>query len=140
MLGLEMGAEDYVTKPFNLPVLLARIRVVLRRLGRARTTTRTAPIRHAGVAVHLGASREVRVGDEPIELTQDPIRHPLVADEPTRAGCSRAVKSSTHVRSQHYAVTERAVDVQIVGLRKKLGEASALVETVRGVGYRFRDE
>lgn len=136
VLGLEMGAEDYVTKPFNLPVLLARIRVVLRRLSEP--DDEGAPIRHAGVTLHPGR-RDVRVDDEPVELTRT--QFGILSLLMSRPGwVFTRSQIVNHVRSEHYAVTERAVDVQIVGLRKKLGKASALVETVRGVGYRFRDE
>ena len=137
VVGLEKGAEDYVTKPFNVRVLLARIRVALRRLDETAVDER-APIRRGGVTLHPGR-REVLVGDEVVELTHTQFGIlSLLMRRPGWVFTRGQIVS--HVRSEHHAVTERAVDVQIVGLRKGLGGASDVIETVRGVGYRFRDE
>ena len=137
--GLELGADDYITKPFNLPILFARIGAVLRR--------REAPEETVALVVYGGRSevtlhpgrREVTVGGNQVDLTNTEFRvlHMLMR-RPGWVFTRRQIVDA--VQSEQYAVTERAVDVQIVGLRKKLGSASALIETVRGVGYRLRDE
>lgn len=134
--GLELGADDYITKPFSPRVLLARIRAVLRRKQQ--------------VAVDDSAVVKVR------ELTIDPARHEVLVKG------NLVVLTATEFRILHflsrrpgwvfsrdqiisavkgddYPVTDRSVDVQIAGLRKKLGRAGNLIETVRGVGYRFKE-
>ncbi|HSF19129.1 MAG TPA: response regulator [Vicinamibacteria bacterium] len=133
--GLEMGADDYVTKPFTLPVLIARIGAVLRR-GDDSQSDGDAPLRIGDVFLHPGR-REVRVSEEMIMLTNTEFRVLLVLmRRPGWVFTRQQIVDA--VRSERYAVTERSVDVQIVGLRKKLGPASRQIETVRGVGYRFR--
>jgi two-component system phosphate regulon response regulator PhoB len=134
--GLELGADDYVTKPFSKKVLVARLRAVLRRRG-TETPDEKSLLAFPDLAIHPGR-REVLVKGKPVQLTYTEfgILH-LIARRPgwvfTRTQIVDAVKGDD------YFVTDRAVDVQIVGLRKKLGPASKHVETVRGVGYRFRE-
>jgi two-component system phosphate regulon response regulator PhoB len=135
VLGLEMGAEDYVTKPFNLAVLLARIRVALRRHGEPEPDE-ASPLRVGAITLHPGR-REVRVKDEAVELTETQFSILRVLMGRPGWVFTRG-QIVDRVRSKDYAVTDRSVDVQIVGLRRKLGNASSLIETVRGVGYRFR--
>jgi DNA-binding response OmpR family regulator len=134
--GLELGADDYVTKPFSPRVLLARVRAVFRR--------RSAPmppddeiIRIHGLLIDRGR-RSLSIGDQPIDLTYTEFQ--VLAFLATRPGWvftrSQIVDA---VRGDDYPVTDRSVDVQIVGLRKKLGDSGHLIETVRGVGYRFSE-
>lgn len=134
--GLQLGADDYVTKPFSPQVLAARVNAVLRRTSKEPLNEQSL------VEVHeliIDPGRfVVTAGGQSIELTVTEFRllH-FLARHPgwvfTRYQIVDAVKG------ENYAVTERAVDVQIVGLRKKLGEFGRLIETVRGVGYRFKE-
>jgi len=134
--GLELGADDYVTKPFSPRVLSARIRAVLRRKAIEPAD------HHAPLKVHCllvdPRRHEVKVNDRPVELTATEFRVLyLLARRPGWVFTRRQIADAVHGESE--VVTDRSVDVQIVGLRKKLGEAAALVETVRGVGYRLKD-
>jgi two-component system alkaline phosphatase synthesis response regulator PhoP len=136
--GLELGADDYVTKPFSPKVLIARVRAVLRRGGRevAPESVDTA-IRIRDLVIHPGRN-EVLVEGEPVELTYTEFRvlH-FLASRPGWVFTRYQIVNA--VRGDDYSVTDRAVDVQIVGLRKKLGPCGSYIETVRGVGYRFKD-
>lgn len=134
--GLELGADDYITKPFSPRVLLARTKAVLRRLRKDQ------PEDNVVVQVHdlvINPSRhEVLVSGNPVELTASEFRivH-FLARRPGWVFSREQIIGA--VKGQDYPVTERSVDVQIVGLRKKLGDAGRLIETVRGVGYRFKE-
>jgi two-component system phosphate regulon response regulator PhoB len=134
--GLELGADDYVTKPFSPRILVARVRAVLRRKAKEAPQD-TSVIRIHDLVIDPGR-REVLVNGEPVELTftEFGILN-YMARRPgwvfTRFQIVDAVKG------EDYPVTDRSVDVQIVGLRKKLGPAGKYVETVRGVGYRFKE-
>lgn len=134
--GLELGADDYVTKPFSPRVLLARLRAVLRR-RQAEPQVEADRIEIHELAIHPGR-HEVLVQGEPVDLTSTEFR--LLTFLARRPGWvftrSQIVQG---VQGDDYSVSERAVDVQIVGLRKKLGSAGKYVETVRGVGYRFKE-
>jgi two-component system alkaline phosphatase synthesis response regulator PhoP len=134
--GLELGADDYVTKPFSPRVLLARLRAVLRR-RRTEPAAESDTLKIHGMVIHPGR-HEVLVQGGPVDLTATEFR--LLAFLARRPGWvftrSQIVQG---VQGEDYAVSERAVDVQIVGLRKKLGPAGQYVETVRGVGYRLKD-
>jgi two-component system alkaline phosphatase synthesis response regulator PhoP len=134
--GLELGADDYVTKPFSPRVLLARLRAVLRR-RRAEPAPEADVIALHDIAIHLGR-HEVLVQGQPVELTSTEFR--LLVYLSRRPGWvfTRA-QIVQGVQGEDYAVTDRAVDVQIVGLRKKLGAAGQYIETVRGVGYRCKE-
>ena len=134
--GLELGADDYMTKPFSPKVLIARIRKILRR--ESRTSGESGSVIHIhDLLVHPGR-REVRAGGRQVDLTftEFHILH-FLARRPGWVYTRNQIVEG--VRGDDYPVTERAVDVQIVALRKKLGEFGAYIETVRGVGYRFRD-
>ena len=134
--GLELGADDYVIKPFSPRVLLARLRAVLRRRQAEPAPVSDSLILHE-MTIHPGR-HEVLVQGRPVDLTATEFRllH-FLARRPgwvfTRAQIVQGVQG------EDYSVSDRAVDVQIVGLRKKLGPAGKYIETVRGVGYRLKE-
>jgi len=137
--GLELGADDYVTKPFIPSVLLARVRAVLRRAERSEAAS--AP--PARIRVHdilIDVSRhEVSAGDTPVSLsaTEFAILEFLARNPGWVFSRNRIIDA---VKGEDYPVTERSVDVQILGLRRKLGDHGKHIETVRGVGYRLAGE
>lgn len=134
--GLELEADDYVTKPFSIKVLMARIRSVLRR-RRSPPADKNAPIRIHDLVINPGR-HEVLVKGKPVEMTFSELRILyLLAGRPGWVMTREQIVDA--VRGEDYAVTDRAVDVQIVGLRKKLGSRADYIETVRGVGYRFKE-
>ncbi len=135
--GLEMGADDYVTKPFSIKVLLARIQTVLRRHAEGDEAPPPEELSCGDLRIHPGRN-QVLVCDEPVDLTFTEFRVLLVlASRPGWVFTRYQIVNA--VRGEDYAVTDRAVDVQIAGLRKKLGPCGHYIETVRGVGYRFRE-
>lgn len=133
--GLELGADDYIVKPFSGKVLVARVRRLLRKVGET-------PDEKGLVSVHGlvidPARHEVTLDDKLISLTltEFNILHTL-ARRPGLVFTRYQIVDSIH--GDDYLVTDRAVDVQIVALRRKLGACGKLIETVRGVGYRFKD-
>jgi two-component system phosphate regulon response regulator PhoB len=133
--GLELGADDYVAKPFSPGVLLARVKSVIRRVG-ASPIADDATLSIEGLKVNP-TRREVHVGDALVELTNTEFKllHFLMR-QPGVVFTRTQIVDGVH--GDDYPVTDRSVDVQVVGLRKKLGEIGALIETVRGVGYRFK--
>jgi len=134
--GLELGADDYVTKPFSPRVLVARIRAVLRRKATGLPAdTSTLQVRE--LVVNPGR-HEVLVNGEPVELTYTEFRllHYL-ARRPGWVFTRQQIIDA--VRGDNYPVTDRSVDVQVAGLRRKLGAYGECIETVRGVGYRFKE-
>jgi two-component system phosphate regulon response regulator PhoB len=134
--GLEVGADDYVTKPFSPRVLIARVRAVLRRTNEAPADD--GEVLQVENLVINPQRHEVKRDDEPVEMTRTEFAVLYyLAQRPGWVRTRYQIVDAVH--GDHYPVTERSVDVQIVGLRKKLGKAGELIETVRGVGYRFRD-
>ncbi len=136
--GLEMGAADYVCKPFSPRVLMARIHAVLRRPVAAATGDVLEPVITVGpLTVDPGRHKvEIKGREVPLTFTEFRILH-LLAESPGRAFSRQQIVDQ--VRGESYAVTERIVDVQMVSLRKKLGALGDWIETVRGVGYRFKE-
>ena len=134
--GLEMGAEDYITKPFSPRVLLARVRTVLRR-RESGVKDHSSVIQVEGMQIHPGR-HEVTMGDNVVDLTPSEFRilHYLARRPGWVYSRDQIIDA---IRGHGYVVTDRAIDVQVVGLRKKLGDYGKFIETVRGIGYRFRD-
>ncbi len=134
--GLELGADDYITKPFSPRVLLARIRAVLRRKG-TEPPSEEDILRVHDLVVHPGRHEVLRSGTS-LELTFSEFRilHYL-ARRPGWVFTRYQIIDAVH--GDDYPVTDRSVDVQIASLRKKLGPAGTYIQTVRGVGYRFKE-
>jgi two-component system, OmpR family, alkaline phosphatase synthesis response regulator PhoP len=133
--GLELGADDYVAKPFRPRELVARVRAVLRRKSDS-VPTDDQILRISGLEIHPGR-HEVHYNSKKIDLTFTEFRIlQIMAQRP--GWVFTRYQLVDIIRGDDYPVTDRSVDVQIVGLRKKLGKAEKYIETVRGVGYRFK--
>jgi two-component system alkaline phosphatase synthesis response regulator PhoP len=136
VVGLELGADDYVTKPFSPKVMVARVRAVLRRT-KVRPDDASADLKIRDLVIKPGR-HEALLDGEKVDLTVTEFRllH-LLARRPGWVYTRYQIVDALH--GEDYPVTDRSIDVQIVGLRKKLGRAGSYIETVRGVGYRFKD-
>lgn len=135
--GLEIGADDYVTKPFSPKVLIARIRALLRRTRDGSNAGTTGNIQFSGITIDPNR-HEVVVDGVKIDLsaTEFSLLEFLGSNPGWVFSRSQIIDA---VRGRDYAITERAVDVQVLGLRRKLGQHGEVIQTVRGVGYRFQD-
>lgn len=134
--GLELGADDYITKPFSPRVLVARIKAVLRR--KINNTTKTDDIITRGSLVIDPGRHQVLLDQKQVQLTSTEFRIlKFLAARPGWVFTRNQIVQAIH--DADFAVTPRAVDVQVVGLRKKLGKNEAFIETVRGVGYKFKE-
>ena len=129
--GLELGADDYVTKPFSKAVLIARVRAALRRPA----STRGSAIAVSGLVLDE-ATRSATIGAAPLVLTRSEfdLLKTLVS-HPGRVYSRSMILDA--IQNEDKDVTDRTVDTLMVGLRRKLGAWAAHVETIRGVGYRL---
>lgn len=135
--GLEVGADDYITKPFSTKVLIAHIRALVRRLKQKADKGRG--VVQAGELFIDQDRFEVTAGGRQVTLTPTEFR--LLATLARKPGWVYSRwQLVDEVRGQDAIITDRAIDVQIAGLRKKLGDFGYLVETVRGMGYRFKKD
>lgn len=134
--GLALGAEDYIVKPFSPRVLMARIRAVLR-CKKLEATHEDSILQVHDLSINP-YRHKVTVAGHLLVLTAGEFRllH-FLARHPGWVFTRDQIINA--VRGEDYPVTERSVDVNVVSLRKKLGENGKLIETVRGVGYRMRE-
>jgi len=138
IVGLELGADDYVTKPFSIRELMLRVRAVLRRSSNNASVEQSQEIKHGPLRVDMAGHR-VWVSDTELRLTA--LEFKLLTTLVTRAGRVQTRDALlTDVWGMQTGVSTRTVDTHVTRLRKKLGDAGAHVETLRGVGYRFRTQ
>lgn len=138
VVGLELGADDYLCKPFKIRELVARVKALLRRSSARKPVPEGEEIVERGQLYLHAGRREARLRGKPLDLTFtefEVLR--LLASRPGWVFSRYQIVDA--IRGKDYPVTDRSVDVQFVGLRRKLGKDAALLETVRGVGYRFKD-
>jgi two-component system, OmpR family, alkaline phosphatase synthesis response regulator PhoP len=135
--GLELGADDYITKPFSVGMILARVRTVLRRRSKTAVPDDAAILKIHGLTIHSGR-HEVLIGGVPVDLTASEFRtlH-FLALRPGWVFTRGQIIGAVH--GEGYVVTDRSVDVLVASLRKKLGAAGDCIETVRSVGYRCKE-
>ena len=134
--GLELGADDYVVKPYSPKVLIARIRAGLRRQEEGGVSPNAALLQQG--ELKLDVSRHAAFYcDQQLELlaTEFALLKHFLSNPEIVFSRNQIIEA---IRGPDYPVTDRSVDVQILGLRKKLGKAGDMIETIRGVGYRFR--
>ena len=138
VVGLGLGADDYVTKPFSPRELLARVRAVLRRVQTAPDRADDDRLEFTGLVIDR-ARHEVVVRGEPVTFTPTELRllH-FIASHPGRVLTRDQLLS--RAIGEHAVVLDRNIDVHVRSIRKKLGPERERLETVRGVGYRFRDD
>jgi two-component system phosphate regulon response regulator PhoB len=133
IVGLSLGADDYVSKPFSMKVLLARVAAVLRRKS---SVEQTQPILNTGPMVIDQARHEITIKGKPLNLTPTEFKL-LTALANARGRVLSRDQLTDRVMGNGVFVTDRAIDVHVTAVRRKLGEFQWMVHTVRGVGYRL---
>lgn len=132
--GLDAGADDYITKPFDLNVLQARVRVQLR----ARPSEQKSDfIKHDILKIETAKCRVFVEGDE-VSLTSTEYKILLMLAEKPGHVFTRD-QFINNIQGENVFVTGRTIDTHMAGLRKKIGPAANMIETIRGIGYRFKD-
>jgi two-component system phosphate regulon response regulator PhoB len=135
--GLELGADDYLVKPFSVRVLLARVRAVLRRSGETEAVTQEKPFDLGPLKIDV-TRHEVSVKGERIDLTLAEFRILQHLARQKGRVLTRNQLLDLALGQDHF-VLNRTIDVHVSALRRKLGDAGEFVETVRGVGYRLKE-
>ena len=135
VLGMELGADDYVTKPFGVRELLARVKALLRR---SEIATASPEVVKSGKITIDSSRRTVTVAGKPVALTATEFNLLKSLAEKEGRVISREDLLSL-ARGDEVAVMDRTVDVHVAALRKKLGKQGDMIETVRGVGYRMKE-
>jgi two-component system phosphate regulon response regulator PhoB len=133
--GLQQFADDYITKPFEPVILLARIQAVLRRKFKSKEEPH--PILRFNSLIINTDAREVTIMGEKIDLTRSEFDLLLLLASKPNYVYSRS-QILDHIRQDDYELTERIVDYLIAGVRKKISSAGQLIETIRGIGYKFK--
>ena len=129
--GLELGADDYITKPFSSAILVARVKAALRR-----TAPPKGPIRTLGPLVLDETTRTASIGGAALSLTRSEFDLlEILSAHPARVYTRKQIIA--RIQREEKDVTDRIVDTLMVGLRRKLGEWAGHVETIRGIGYRI---
>ena len=129
--GLELGADDYITKPFSKAILVARVKAALRR-----TAPPTGPVRKLGLLVLDETTRTASVDGVMLSLTRSEFDLlDILSAHPGRVYTRQQIIA--RIQREEKDVTDRTVDTLMVGLRRKLGEWAGHVETIRGIGYRI---
>jgi DNA-binding response OmpR family regulator len=133
--GLEVGADDYVSKPFSMRLLLARMKAVMRRSAR---TEEPSAVTQAHDLVVDDDRHRITLQGEPLQLTLTEYKLVrFLAQHPGRVFTRTQILNN--IQDEQVIVIDRAIDVHVAALRKKLGLAGKYIETVRGVGYRFKE-
>jgi DNA-binding response OmpR family regulator len=137
VVGLTLGADDYITKPFSMKILLARLNVVLRRADPPVNPNENQMLRAGPLSID--ASRhEAAVNGESLKLTLTEFKL-LTAIVQARGRVLSRDQLMDKAMGTDVFITDRAIDVHVTSIRKKLGGASYLIHTVRGVGYRLQE-
>ena len=137
IIGLRLGADDYIPKPFSPKILIAKINAVLRRTDKSRKADNDEEIlRHEGLIMNL-ADFSVTLNNEALQLTA--VEYKLLyflCRKPGRVYTRERILEE--IRGDDVIITGRTVDVHVLSLRRKLGVHADLIETVRGVGYKIK--
>ncbi len=134
--GLDAGADDYMTKPFDLNVLQARVRVQLR--NNLKSGKNASDLLDFGLLKIEISKCRVTVGKEEIQLTSTEFKIlTILAQKPGHVFTRE--QFINNIQGENIFVTGRTIDTHMAGLRKKIGEAANLIETIRGIGYKFKD-
>ncbi len=136
IVGLTVGADDYIPKPFSMKVLTARVQALLRRV--ARTHGADSTLRFGDLSINL-ETHEVLLGDEPLKLTLTEFKLLAALAQESDKVLNRQ-RLIAKAMGAGVTVTERTIDVHMTSIRKKLGAASGIIKTIRGVGYRLTND
>lgn len=139
VVGLQMGADDYIVKPFSIKVLMARVKAVFRRDRQVKTSSASQSVRDfGGIVIDLPKHKITAKGENIVLTAIEFAILEFLSRSPGRVFTRDQILDN--VWKEGKFIIDRAVDVHVRGLRKKLGESADYVETVRGVGYRFKEE